>query len=225
MSFQALKWKNKNVGHVWETPNGRIVFGNRYLLREDLSRLFPDEEFCFLKQVHSNRLVEATTTSLPEADAHSTRLRHRAPVIQTADCLPILLLNQDIAVAVHAGWRGLASGILPNVLNTLSVQPQSWMVGIGPHIGEESFQFGRDLLPDLLKSYTADIAEIVKPTEDPLKVRVNLLKIAVHQLLAAGLRPSQLATVPVDTYVSPDHISFRRNGGEPLRQLSFVVRN
>lgn len=102
--FDAL-----NLGdHVGDAP--RIVAHNRQLL----SPLLPSEPV-WLQQVHGTHVTDASNaTCLPEADACIARRRHGVCVVMTADCLPVLICDEEGTVvgAAHAGWRGLCDGII-----------------------------------------------------------------------------------------------------------------
>lgn len=102
----------------------------------------------WLDQIHTNIAVEAKPEFLNhQADASYTTMPNRVCVINTADCLPIFITNQqgtEIA-AIHAGWRSLASGIIENTLNALSSPHQELMVWLGPAIGPHKFEVGIDV--------------------------------------------------------------------------------
>lgn len=107
----------------------------------------------FLKQVHGRRVVRLPTTDpLPEADACVTTEPGVACVIQVADCLPVLLAAPDArgVAAAHAGWRGLAGGVLEAAVEALCdaagcvpAEVEAWL---GPCIGPRRFEVGADVL-------------------------------------------------------------------------------
>ncbi len=87
------------------------------------------------------------------ADAAFTRRRGRVCAILTADCLPILLAadSGDLVAAAHAGWRGLAGGVIEAAVKALQVAPERLMAWLGPAIGPEHFEVGAEVREALLK--------------------------------------------------------------------------
>lgn len=134
-----------NLGtHVGDPPHN--VAANRAILRE----MLPDDPV-WLSQVHGTVVVniaEVGRQQVPEADACISTLPGRVCVIMTADCLPVLFADkQGKAVgAAHAGWRGLASGVLENTVEAMRAagagELTAWM---GPAIGQYQFEVGPDV--------------------------------------------------------------------------------
>lgn len=131
-----------NLGsHVGDNP--LAVERNRILL----NRLLPSEPV-WLEQVHGTLVADAGHTScLPQADACITRHREAVCVVMTADCLPILLCDAQgsVAGAVHAGWKGLAAGVIEATVRAMGAAPQSLMAWLGPAIGQEAFEVGDEV--------------------------------------------------------------------------------
>jgi polyphenol oxidase len=84
---------------------------------------------------------------LGPADAAFTRRRGRVCAILTADCLPILLAAEsgDLVAAAHAGWRGLAGGVIEATVRALQVAPEKLMAWLGPAIGPQHFEVGAEV--------------------------------------------------------------------------------
>ena len=124
--------------------------------RQRLCRLLnlPTEP-AWLHQVHACNVVAAEqVTSPPEADAAYSRTPGTVCVVMTADCLPVLLCDRDgtCVAAAHAGWRGLAAGIIPSTLATMDCDPARVLAWLGPAIGPDTFEVGaevRELFIDL----------------------------------------------------------------------------
>ena len=137
-----------NVGlHVGDAPDA--VSENRRRLREQLR--LPAEP-AWVEQVHGTDVADLDTPGRAvaagaAADAVFTRQPRRVCVVQVADCLPVLLAARDgsCVAAVHAGWRGLAAGVLEATLGRLAVQPAHLMAWLGPAIGPAHFEVGRDV--------------------------------------------------------------------------------
>ena len=104
----------------------------------------------WLHQVHGSRVVDADALRAdaePEADAAFARRAGRVLAILTADCLPVLFCADDgsAVAAAHAGWRGLAAGVLEATLTALRVPPARVLAWIGPAIGAASYEVGDDV--------------------------------------------------------------------------------
>ncbi len=229
MIFNSLKIGAKIVGRYLEVDGVHIVFGNRHLSKEELPKQFPAYKFCWIQQVHGAELVNASTGLLHNADAHWSQEKKQALVIQTADCVPILLRNQNVLCAIHAGWRGLAAQIISRSIQRLNrecrLSPLSWQAFIGPHIGPQSFEVGREILPTLLAGIpTAEHHQFILPHPQQQKSYVHLKNLTQHQLMQNGVADKNIFAEAPDTYQSPDCASFRKSGGSKERQFSFIVR-
>jgi YfiH family protein len=125
-------------------------------------------EPAWLTQVHGTKVVDLDAAGGPDvagdlaasvpgasgpADAAFTRRRGRVCAILTADCLPILLAAEsgDLVAAAHAGWRGLAGGVIEATVTALRVRPERLMAWLGPAIGPEHFEVGAEVREALLK--------------------------------------------------------------------------
>ncbi len=102
----------------------------------------------WLNQVHQNKVVQVSDAfNGIDADAITTDQPNQVCAIMTADCLPVLLTNRQgtqVAVA-HAGWRGLAKGILQATLATFDCAMQDIIIWFGPAIGQDCFEVGLDV--------------------------------------------------------------------------------
>jgi len=132
-----------NLGtHV--DDDARRVAINRHFLRGYL----PNEPI-WLAQVHGNTVVDAAEAkSGTEADAIISTRKGLVCCIQTADCLPVLFCSTDSKVvgAAHAGWRGLASGVLENTVARMRTSGAKDIVAwMGPAIGPQRFDVGEDV--------------------------------------------------------------------------------
>lgn len=103
----------------------------------------------WLAQVHGSTVVDADTLEgQPQADASIARATGTVCAIQIADCLPVLFTDRagSCVAAAHAGWRGLAGGVLANTVAGMSVAPEELLAWIGPGIGPSAFEVGGDVL-------------------------------------------------------------------------------
>ena len=116
---------------------------NRQLLVDALKLPTPP---IWLEQVHSNTIVKAEINSLnSSADASFSTEKNAVCVVMTADCLPVLICSMDgqKIAAVHAGWRGLASGIITHSIEALATKEV--VVWLGAAIGKQCFEVGDDV--------------------------------------------------------------------------------
>ncbi|MBX7230489.1 MAG: polyphenol oxidase family protein [Bdellovibrionales bacterium] len=238
--MEEFLWKEKLVGYSYHSKNCFYFFGTLHLLPENLSQIFPDFEFQFLKQVHGNKLIEAQSSNLIEADAHWTKEKNQALVIQTADCMPILMGGAGLVVAVHAGWKGVAQGIVFHSAEFMkSHSPQTEDILIGPHLQMESFEVGLDVAEKLqqsheqiLKSFylTHDSSpelqqrSFVFSHKDPNKRYISLSEIARQQIQIHFSTGFHTKISQLNTSTNLIFHSFRRGKATPARQYSFIVR-
>lgn len=103
----------------------------------------------WLAQVHGGVVVDADELSdVPQADASVARRPGTVCAIMIADCLPILMTDTagTCVGAAHAGWRGLAGGVIANTVARMPAPPAELMAWIGPGIGPDAFEVGDDVL-------------------------------------------------------------------------------
>lgn len=129
------------------------VSANRYSVSRALG--IPDQWFC-TRQVHGNRTVRADHKSAMalsnhDADAIVTTVSNRPMAVLVADCLPIALAGRDSSSVVHAGWRGLCSGVIESAVSILGeARPRAW---IGPSIGPCHYQVGAEVIERFRAAY------------------------------------------------------------------------
>lgn len=114
--------------------------------RRRLSRLLPAEPR-WLSQAHGVRVVDAAAPPDGEADAAFARKRKVVCAVLTADCLPVLLCDDagTVVGAAHAGWRGLAGGVIEAAVSAMGEPPACLMAWLGPAIGPLAFEVGDDV--------------------------------------------------------------------------------
>lgn len=102
----------------------------------------------WLRQVHGTGVVDAARAGQePEADASVARQPGAVCVVKAADCLPVLLADDagSVVGAAHAGWRGLAAGVLEATVDAMRVAPGTLMVWLGPAIGPKAYEVGEEV--------------------------------------------------------------------------------
>lgn len=163
-----------NLGdHVGDEPHA--VMRNRMRL----SGLVPSEPV-WLQQVHGIEVADADRAScLPSADACVARRPGSVCVVMTADCLPVLLCDRagTVVGAVHAGWKGLAAGVIEAAVAAMGAEPQNLMAWLGPAISQAAFEVGAEVrdafvsqdpaagaafLPAMNGKYLADLYALAK---------------------------------------------------------------
>jgi len=135
-------YESFNLGdHVGDAP--LAVERNRMLL----NTLLPSEPV-WLEQAHGTIVANADTAGcLPQADACIARHPSAVCVVMTADCLPVLLCDTHGSVVgvAHAGWKGLASGVIEAAVEEMAVAPQNLMAWLGPAISQQAFEVGEEV--------------------------------------------------------------------------------
>lgn len=134
--------------------NQEHVATNRQILSDILQ--LPSEPI-WLEQTHSTRCVNVDTPQFDiNADAAVTRQQDKVLAIMTADCLPILICDQqgtEIA-AIHAGWRGLANGIVDNTVGMLQSNLSDCIAWLGPAICGRCYATGAEVLDHFVSQYS-----------------------------------------------------------------------
>ena len=115
-------------------------------VRRKLRGMLPAEP-SWLKQVHGKRVIDLDRHSPGEADASVTRKPGTVSVVKAADCMPVLFTDVDgtTVAAAHAGWRGLASGVLEETVKAMGVPPQKIIAWLGPAIGPRVYEVGEEV--------------------------------------------------------------------------------
>jgi YfiH family protein len=178
-----------NLGlHVGDDPIA--VAANRARLR----RYVPAEPF-WLEQVHGIEVAQAGEGSHApiRADASVTRKTDVVCVVMTADCLPVLFCDDEGAVvaAAHAGWRGLAAGVLEATLGAMAVEPRRVMAWLGPAIGPGTFEVGNEVRAIFLASDPGTQAAFV-PCGMKGKWLADIFMLARRRLMQAGMEQDRI---------------------------------
>ena len=153
--------------------DANAVASNRRFLRG-----FLPGEPVWMRQVHGTRVIEAGPWSLgEEADAAVTRTPGRVCAVLTADCLPVLLADaQGTVVGIaHAGWRGLAAGVIESVVRAMGVAPASLVAYLGPAIGVEAYEVGHDVFDAFVGADSDAVAAFASRGAGKFLANLNLL--------------------------------------------------
>jgi YfiH family protein len=174
-------WTSLNLGdHVGDDP--ARVAANRDRLRVELPY-----EPGWLKQVHSARAVELGSGEI-EADASVTREAGRVCAVLTADCLPVLFCDRagNVVAAAHAGWRGLAGGVLETTVAAMRTSPGDILAWMGAAIGPQAFEVG-DEVRDAFVAQHAEAASAFA-AHGPGKWLADIYRLAHIRLNHAGVQ-------------------------------------
>jgi YfiH family protein len=136
-------WDGFNLAaHVGDDPGA--VAANRRLLRESLA--LPAEP-AWLEQVHGKAVAVLPRADARPADAAVAFAPGQVCAVLVADCLPVFLASRagDRVGVAHAGWRGLAGGVVEATVAALDCEPESLVAWLGPSIGPGSFEVGREV--------------------------------------------------------------------------------
>jgi YfiH family protein len=170
-------------------------------------------------QVHGNSVM--TVESAPsqaalgvEVDALLTARAGVAPMVLTADCVPVLIAGGGAAAAVHAGWKGLRNGVITAALERLrTLAPEGqFAAAIGPAAGACCYEVGDDL-HELFAERDQDFRS---------GQNLDLQEIARRQLEQAGIGTVSVANVCTICSEAPRMHSYRRDGGTAGRQGAIV---
>ncbi len=151
-----------NLGtHVGDEPNA--VAENRRRLAAEIG--LPGEPN-WLTQVHGRRVVDLDKPWSGPADGAVTGTAGVVCAVLTADCLPVLLADRSggrVGIA-HAGWRGLAAGVLEAAVAAIKTPPAELLAWFGPAIGQSAYEVGDDVLTSFIQA-DADAAAAFEPNE------------------------------------------------------------
>lgn len=178
----------------------------------------------WLRQVHGTHVVEATDGLVPEADGQWTMERHRPLALLTADCLPVVLATEDarcVGIA-HAGWRGLAAGVLESLLSAMPVRGSSVVAWLGPTISAAAYEVG----PEVKAAFENVLGEASRVCFTPSVQSdghwmADLALLARLKLRRAGI--SVILGGDRCTYGDPEHFFSHRRDGPATGRIATIV--
>lgn len=217
-----VPWDSFNLGaHVGDDPSH--VAQNRARLRELLELR---TEPAWLQQVHGTAVANA---DIPFADgppvvADAAVATHRdsACVIMVADCLPVLFASRDgqRIGAAHAGWRGLAAGVLENTVAALGVPGDQLTAWLGPAILQPNFEVGADVR-DAFVGAGAGAADYFRSNTRG-RWQADLVGLARRRLLALGI--DDISGGEWCTFADRDRFFSHRRDGRGGRMAALIWR-
>jgi YfiH family protein len=164
-----------------------------------------------------------------EADAVVSTLPGVAVGVTTADCVPVLIAFDGgrVVAAVHAGWRGIAAGVMPSAFETIArfaVQPRRAKAVIGPHIGACCYEVDAPVIDRLRGRFSKLLDSVLTPVSAAHSM-LDLGALVRLELLRAGVGPANVGTFP-DACTCCDAERFhshRRDGARAGRLLHWIA--
>ncbi len=209
----APPYDSLNVGaHVGDAA--AAVAENR---RRVCAQLELPAEPLWLEQVHGIEVLDLDATrspasaATPTADAAITRRAGSVCVMQVADCMPVLFAARDASAvaAAHAGWRGLAAGVVEATVARLGVPPRELVAWLGPAIGPRHFEVGEEVRAAFLQPDAAAAAAFSANARG--RWQCDLGALARRRLAALGV--AAVFGGSWCTYADPARFfSYRRDG-------------
>jgi YfiH family protein len=214
----------------------------------------PDELACYIsagvsvhrpKQIHSGRVLAASNAQeapWPEADGLVSDQGGQSLWVCGADCTPVLIADPGTghAAACHAGWRGVASRILPEAirqLETYGAKRSELLVAFGPAVSGKEYQVGDDVVDAISSSLGAGPSEseeisqhlqdteVLLPDDEPGRHRLDIRGAAALQLQQHGLDSEQISTCPLCTLSEPNLFhSWRRDQVKAVQWSGIVAQ-
>jgi YfiH family protein len=198
-----------NLGdHVGDDPSA--VAKNRAILRQ----ILPHEPR-WMRQVHGVNPVDVDDPGCAPsgADAAFSRQPGNVCVVLIADCLPILLCDRagTVTAAIHAGWKGLANGVVEQTLSIVGVEREYLMAWLGPAIGPRHFEVGEEVRQAFMKHDMNAAQAFVQRPHKTDKWFADLFLLARQRLTIAGVR--EIHGGGECTFSDPERFfSYRRDG-------------
>jgi YfiH family protein len=187
------------------------------------SELLPHGRLLLLHQVHGARVQAAPWEGRPEADAAVASTPGLILGIETADCLPLLLVDpvRRSVAAVHAGWRGTVAGVSRAAVAALLAggsRAEHLDAALGPCIGPCCYEVGEEVRA----AFGPGGSSFFRPGPRG-RDHLDLREANRSQLLHAGLDPARIGGLDACTYCRPDRYhSYRRDGRGSGRMISYV---
>lgn len=195
--------------------------------RQIVSQLVPSDPK-WLKQVHGTRVVAAETVEgEPEADAAVSMTPGVVAVVMVADCLPVMVADAEgrAVAAVHAGWRGLADGVIQmgvkSVRDAVGDDNARVVVWLGPRIGPEAFEVGEDVR-DAMRATLPQADLAFRPGENG-KFFADLGILARQALAQVHVAEADVFDCGLSTHADKKRFwSYRRDGEKAGRHAAMI---
>lgn len=171
------------------------------------------------RQVHSDRVLTAREGLSGEGDALVSRSTGLALAVASADCVPVLLGGVEEIAAIHAGWRGIAAGVVEKTVARLREAPETLTAWIGPAIGACCYEVGYEVVARVAAASSPEVV-IPGPRGRP---HLNLPGAVKRQLQVLGVTDVRLL-LRCTACDARTLWSFRRDGEKTGSNLAFIWR-
>ena len=183
-------------------------------------------QFVFPKQNHSVNIeiVESSNNIFPDTDALITNVPGICIAVRTADCVPVLLYDpiQKAIAAIHSGWKGTLQKItnktIVRMTKAFGCNPGDIIAGIGPSIGPEVYEVGKDVIDGFDKEFKKNT--FFKAIKDSDKALLNLWKANEQILLDSGVPKKNIEIAEMCTYSNPNLFYSARRDGQRSGRLA-----
>lgn len=188
--------------------------------RRVAAALEPDGRLYLLRQVHGSTVVQVPWEREPDADASAASSPRQFLGIETADCLPVLIVDprRRVVAAAHAGWRGTAAAVGVRAVEALVAggsRPDDLLVALGPAIGPCCYEVGEELRSTFEPAFFRP-----GPRGRP---HLDVRAVNRTQLTGAGVPADQITAIDDCTFChADDYHSYRREGKGAGRMINFV---
>lgn len=245
-TWEELPYLTCSLLQEWKHGFFTSAFSPR-LPSEMVNVLRPDAQVYRVKQVHGNTVLTPSEIASaaavnkdiqeeperPSADGILTEQPQQAVWVCTADCTPVLIADEKTGqvAAVHAGWRGTATRIVPNAIARLidsGSRLENLRIAMGPAIAGEVYQVsetvatevGASIIPQDKTENPDTILDLLQQLPDspiledvhPGRVRLDVRRVNAIQLEQLGIPSEKVAIAPYCTYQKPEHFfSYRRD--------------
>jgi len=206
-------------------------FGTEEWTDEDFRRKSEWASFrrIYLDQVHSDiiRFIDGIPDKNLKGDAMLTDLPELLLIIKTADCLPVLIVDESrkVIAAVHCGWRGTSKRVIQKAIQGMGDHygclPSALLVAQGPCIGSECYEVGEDVFQSFGKEGLA--TDLFRP--HPSKEKKYLFDLKgenLSQMLSLGIEKENIYSVDCCSHCDESFPSYRRDDDKAGRMLSFI---
>jgi YfiH family protein len=245
-TWEKMPYLTCSLLQDWEHGFFTSAFSPR-LPSEIVGALQPEAQVYRVKQVHGNKVLTPSEIEnavlvkqegqeeleRPSADGILTEQPQQAVWVCTADCTPVLIADEKTGqvAAVHAGWRGTATRIVPNAIARLidsGSRLEDLRIAMGPAIAGEVYQVsetvaaevGVSIIPQDKAENSEAILDLLQQLPDspiledahPGRVRLDVRRVNAIQLEQMGIASEKVAIAPYCTYQKPEHFfSYRRD--------------
>jgi YfiH family protein len=187
------------------------------------------------QQVHGSVVLEASQAKgppWPDADGLVSDRGSQSLWVCGADCTPVLIADPGSGhvASCHAGWRGVAAGILPRAISRLEergARREQLVVALGPAVSGPQYQVSLDVAEQVLTSVPSDLHhDIVSSDPEPGRCRLDIRQAAMAQLISARLAPERISRCPLCTVSEPELFhSWRRDQVKAVQWSGIVSQS